>query len=87
MGAYKSQKSAENQERLAAFIKKRAVLIPNIKTAEVYGLVKYRLRAKGRPIPENDIWIAAITLQYGFTLLTNDAHFDEIQDLKLQHWI
>ncbi|MEM9153339.1 MAG: VapC toxin family PIN domain ribonuclease, partial [Cyanobacteria bacterium P01_F01_bin.3] len=33
------------------------------------------LRVKGRPLPENDIWIAALALQYDLVLVTHDAHF------------
>ena len=35
------------------------------------------------PLPENDIWIAAICLQHGLTLLTLDRHFDRIEGLAL----
>jgi tRNA(fMet)-specific endonuclease VapC len=37
-------------------------------TAEIYGQVKSELKAKGNPIPENDLWIAAIARQYSLTL-------------------
>ena len=42
--------------------------------------------AKGRPIPENDIWIAAIALQYDLTLITRDTHFGEVDNLKVESW-
>ena len=41
-----------------------------LQTARRYGEMKERLRARGRPIPENDIWIAAIALQHELTLAT-----------------
>ena len=52
-------------------------------TAYQYGEVKNRLRQKGRPIPENDIWIAVIALQHDLILLTSDAHFGEVENLRL----
>jgi tRNA(fMet)-specific endonuclease VapC len=41
---------------------------------------------KGRPIPENDIWIAALAHQYSLTLASNDAHFREIENLQTETW-
>ena len=51
-----------------------------------YGKVKAALRAKGSPIPENDIWIAAIALRNSLTLVTRDKHFNEVSKLKLKSW-
>jgi tRNA(fMet)-specific endonuclease VapC len=47
-------------------------------TAQYYGKIKDGLRLKGRPIPENDIWVAAAAMQYGLPVATRDAHFDEV---------
>ena len=44
------------------------------------------LRAKGRPIPENDIWIAALSRQHKRMLATQDAHFDEIDGIETIKW-
>jgi len=62
-GAYKSQRVEENRQNVAAFITGRVILPIDTDTADVYGQVKQSLRAKGRPIPENDIWIAALAIQ------------------------
>lgn len=55
-------------------------------TAREYGLIKDQLRKKGRPIPENDIWIAAVARQKDFVLATRDAHFFEIENLEVENW-
>ena len=55
-------------------------------TAERYGEIKDILRSKGRPIPYNDIWIGALALQHGLTLVSRDEHFGEIEGLDLQKW-
>ena len=55
-------------------------------TARQYGEIKESLRAKGRPIPENDIWIAAIAFQYQLSLVTRDQHFSEIKGLAIKTW-
>ena len=41
---------------------------------------------KGRLIPENDIWIAAIALQHDLTSATRDEHFKEIEGVKVVIW-
>jgi len=45
------------------------------------------LRLKGRPIPENDLWIAAMALEHDLVLATRDAHFGEIDNLKVEMWL
>ena len=55
-------------------------------TCKHYGLIKAALRRKGKPIPENDIWIAAITLQHNLTLVTRDGHFNEVDGLSIEEW-
>lgn len=39
----------------------------------------------GRPIPTNDVWIAAGAMQYGLTILTTDAHFTHIAQVLVHH--
>lgn len=85
-GAYKSQRVEENRQNVAAFIAERVVLRVDGDTADVCGQVKQGLRAKGRPMPENDIWIAALAIQYDLRLITDDAHFAEVDNLNWQGW-
>ena len=55
-------------------------------TANEYGLIKISLRAKGRPIPDNDAWIAALARQYNLPLATRDEHFAEVEGVVLERW-
>lgn len=55
-------------------------------TADAYAMVKQGLMMRGRPIPENDIWIAALAVQYGLPLLARDAHFDHVEGLDVKTW-
>jgi len=48
------------------------------------GIVKDQLRKIGKPIPENDIWIAALTLQHNLSLATRDKHFENIEGLVIE---
>jgi predicted nucleic acid-binding protein len=53
-------------------------------TAEFYAQVYWNLKRKGNPIPTNDMWIAASTLQHGVALFTLDTHFNVIDGLMLK---
>jgi tRNA(fMet)-specific endonuclease VapC len=85
-GAYKSQNTHKNLGRIDEFAGDNAVLPCDTTTAKIYGEIKQHLKEKGLPIPENDIWIAAIARQYQLTLVTGDSHFDIIEDLQIEAW-
>lgn len=85
-GAEKSVKTEENMKRIDEFVFSNVILNCDGNTAKQYGIIKNRLREKGRPIPENDIWIAAIALQHNLTLITRDEHFKEVGNLKTEKW-
>jgi len=61
------KRESANREELARFLQSHrvATLPVGDTTADHYALVFARLRAKGRPIPGNDLWIAACTLEAG----------------------
>ncbi len=85
-GAYKSSRVSENIAKINQFAANNAVLISDTATAQAYGQIKNGLRAKGRPVPENDIWIAAIAMQYDLALVTRDGHFGEVEGLVIETW-
>lgn len=85
-GARKSTRSKENLARIDELALASVVLGCDVETARKYGEIKNDLRSKGHPIPENDIWIAAIAAQHNLTLVSRDAHFDEIIDLNRVTW-
>jgi tRNA(fMet)-specific endonuclease VapC len=77
------RRALENRTMLARFLGEPFVVtLPS--TAEVarrYGQVFAKLRQAGTPIPTNDIWIAAATIDAGAQLLTFDSHFQQVQGL------
>ncbi|MBI3537466.1 MAG: type II toxin-antitoxin system VapC family toxin [Chloroflexi bacterium] len=85
-GARKSARVKENLKRIDEFAANNVVLGCDTETARRYGEIKNTSRIKGRPIPENGIWIAAIALQHVLTLTTRDTHFSEIENLKMTTW-
>lgn len=85
-GARKSAHIDENLQRVRDFVATVSVLAIDSDSAAVYGRVKSMLRAKGRPIPDNDLWIAATAIQHQLTLATRDTHFDHVDDLSTVRW-
>jgi tRNA(fMet)-specific endonuclease VapC len=85
-GARKSGRTQANLARIDEFAANNVVLGCDTETARRYGDIKDALRIKGRPLPENDIWIAAIAVEHDLTLVSRDAHFDEIEQLKVVAW-
>ena len=53
-------------------------------TSEFYAHIYLNLKKSGKPIPTNDMWIAASALQHGLALFTLDAHFKSVAGLLLQ---
>jgi tRNA(fMet)-specific endonuclease VapC len=75
-----------NLARLDTFVTQNVILGCDVDTARHYGLIKHQLKIQGRPIPENDLWVAAIAKQYGLTVVTRDEHFNQIGDLSVVMW-
>jgi tRNA(fMet)-specific endonuclease VapC len=76
-------KEAENKRDLKQFFSSPRVQVLSVDehTASHYAAVYASLKRKGRPIPTNDLWIAATALQHGYVLYSYDAHFAEIDGL------
>lgn len=82
-GFRRGSRYGRNLKTLEAFLANPFVeLLPvTWTTAERFGRIASALRAKGRPIPTNDIWIAALTIQHDLVLFTRDRHFDTVPRL------
>ena len=55
-------------------------------TSDRFGRIAAALRRKGAPMPANDIWIAAHTIESGAELLSFDRHFESIDGLVWTHF-
>lgn len=77
--------AAANLKRLEKFLSLPAVetAVIDVATAVFYGKLYADLRARGRPLPTNDIWVAAIVLQHDLRLFTYDRHFQQISGLQI----
>jgi tRNA(fMet)-specific endonuclease VapC len=85
-GANLAAQQERQREAVRAFMEGATLLLPTARTAAEYGRVKAALKAAGTPIPENDIWIAAVALEHGLPLATRDAHFASVPGLSVQDW-
>ena len=85
-GAGKSGRVGANVQRVDDFASQIDVLSCDLETAQQYGMIRESLRVKGKPLPENDIWIAALALQHNLILVSRDAHFNEIAGLNIVAW-
>ncbi len=62
------------------------VLAVDERTASLYAEIRYQLKRAGHPLPENDIWIAALARQHNSPLLSRDQHFDFVPGLTRLNW-
>jgi len=85
-GAQISAKPEANLQRIAAVQTEATVTHCTAQTASHYASIRAHLKRLGRPIPMNDIWIAASAIEHSLTLLTRDAHFDHIPGLSRIAW-
>jgi len=73
-----SRLRSELEGKLARLEQLAGILAVDAVTALHYTAIRRELKIAGNPIPENDLWIAAVVRQYGLPLLSNDAHFDHV---------
>ena len=85
-GIRQSRHRARYNEWLRQLIPACRVLLVDEETAGRYAEIRSELKAKGRPIPANDLWIAALTRQHALPLLSRDQHFDAVRGLKRISW-
>jgi tRNA(fMet)-specific endonuclease VapC len=82
-GAYCSSAPEKHIIMIEDFLQQCKIISIDKQCSITYGKIKAQLKAKGKPFPENDIWIASVALANNFTLFTTDNHFAEIPDLLL----
>jgi tRNA(fMet)-specific endonuclease VapC len=85
-GAELSGKKSENLKRVEQFSSASPLLYATMETSKVYAHIKSQLKKSGNPIPENDIWIAAIAIENNMTLSSRDKHFSFVKGLEVVSW-
>ena len=75
---------AQNETLLANFMSRKTVgiLYAGRETTEHYARLFVQLKRAGTAVPDNDLWIAALALEYDLALLARDRHFDKVPQLR-----
>jgi len=85
-GARASSRVESRIDEIERFLNGKRIYSVDRKSSELYGEIKAELRRNGTPIPENDIWIAALSMQHGLILSTRDQHFQKVSKLRVEYW-
>ena len=81
-GIRQSSHRRRYEDWLRRYLPLTAIATTNHATASVYADIRLELKRAGNPIPSNDAWIAAIARQHVLPVLSNDAHFDAVEQLQ-----
>ena len=83
-GANRSNQLQKRTSEIEQLEKMVTILEISRTTAQIYGRIKEQLLVKGKPIPENDIWIAAIAAENEMVLITRDGHFEQVDGIMTE---
>lgn len=83
-GAELSSKKDFNSQTYKGFCEQLNIINIDLNIADRYASIKADLKSKGKPIPENDIWIAATAIENELTLITADSDFDYVSNLQVE---
>jgi len=85
-GLLGSKRRARLEEWLDELLGDIRVLEATSRTSGVYAQIRRQLRGAGTPIPENDVWIAAMAIEHRLPLATRDKHFNAVKGLEVLAW-
>jgi tRNA(fMet)-specific endonuclease VapC len=85
-GTAQSRHRARFRHWLDDLIADCTVLDVTEQTTHHYAAINVELRRAGKPIPTNDLWIAALCRQHGLPLLSQDRHFDVVSGVQRLEW-
>jgi tRNA(fMet)-specific endonuclease VapC len=85
-GLPNSRLRVELEAKLGRLERLAMIFSVDAETARNYAAIRHELKQAGTPIPENDVWIAAIARQHDLPLLSNDSHFDDVRGLTRIGW-
>jgi len=85
-GALNSARAVLNCARYGEFVETAIVIETTAEIARRYAELRVALKGVGRPIPQNDMWVAATCLHHGLVLVTSDEHFAACPGLLIEDW-
>jgi len=86
LGGFKGgSMETKNRKELDQFLDSPRTHVIEIdeETAEFYAKIYWEMKKKGKPIPSNDMWVAASAMRHGLSLFTYDEHFKNIEGIIL----
>src|SRR5439155_26051849 len=85
-GIAQSRHRTSYENWLSEWLASVTVLDVDEETTRFYADIGLELKKKGKPIPTNDIWIAALSLQHSLPILSRDMHFDQVSGVERADW-
>jgi tRNA(fMet)-specific endonuclease VapC len=85
-GLLGSNRPEQGLELLNQLIARIPTLYPDAATVGRYSQIADDLKRTGRPIPQNDMWTAALALQHVLPVVSRDRHFDFVPGIDRLHW-
>ena len=87
-GFIKGRRRRKNDDELDTFLAAPRVKLLDVteETAGRYAVILNSLWQKGTPIPTNDIWIAASSMEHGLELLTTDEHYQKVPQVIVNYF-
>ena len=86
LGIAQSRHRKDYENWLREWIAAVTVLEVDEETTRSYAAIGLELKKIGRPIPVNDLWIAALCRQHSLPLLSRDRHFDLVAGIERMEW-
>ena len=74
------------ERSLQRMLDRCTVLNIDVETARHYAAIRLELKSGGKPIPANDVWIAALSRQHANPVMSRDSHFDFVAGLRRRSW-
>ena len=85
-GILESRRRVDYERWLAELLLNCRLLEISEETANWYARIRLQLKTAGKPIPSNDLWIAALCRQHSLPLLSRDTHFDHVRGMERLDW-
>ena len=86
LGISQSRRRADYEKWLQEWIEAVTVLNIDEETTRHYAAIGLELKRSGKPIPANDLWIAALCRQHSLSLISRDRHFDVVRGIERISW-
>jgi predicted nucleic acid-binding protein len=85
-GIAQSRHRGAYEKSLYRMLDRSLIVDVGLETTRHYAAIRLELKAAGTPIPANDLWIAALSRQHAFPVMSRDSHFDYVAGLRRLTW-